>query len=50
MVRSRRIVSTVIASNAKQSRLRDCGGRFVWIASLSLAMTVETIRRDRIML
>jgi hypothetical protein len=31
----------VIASKAKQSRLRDCAGRFVWIASLSLAMTAE---------
>jgi hypothetical protein len=30
---------SVIASKAKQSRLGDCGGGFVWIASLSLAMT-----------
>jgi hypothetical protein len=38
MARSRRIVSAVIANNAKQSRLSDCGDHFVWIASLSLAM------------
>jgi len=36
---SSQIASSVIASNAKQSRLGDCGGGFVWIASLSLAMT-----------
>jgi hypothetical protein len=40
---SSRIVSGVIASNAKQSRLGDCGGGFVWIASLSLAMTIWMI-------
>jgi hypothetical protein len=40
-MRSSRIASGVIASKAKQSRLRDCGGRLVWIASLSLAMTTE---------
>jgi hypothetical protein len=42
MMRSNRIVSGVIASKAKQSRLRDCGGGLVWIASLSLAMMVWT--------
>jgi len=39
---SSRIISVVIASKAKRSRLRDCGCDFVWIASLSLAMTVGT--------
>jgi len=38
---SRRIVSVVIASKAKRSRLGDCGYGLVWIASLSLAMTGE---------
>jgi len=33
------LARSVIASNAKRSRLRVCGGGFVWIASLSLAMT-----------
>jgi hypothetical protein len=42
--------SAVIASNAKQSRLRDCGAGLVWIASLSLAMTAHRIRLQRIML
>ena len=32
----------VIASKAKRSRLRDCGGGLAWIASLSLAMMVWT--------
>jgi hypothetical protein len=41
-MRSSRNVSGVIASKAKQSRLWDCGGRLVWIASLSLAMTAES--------
>jgi hypothetical protein len=41
MMRSKGIVSSVIASKAKQSRLRGCGGGLVWIASLSLAMTAE---------
>jgi hypothetical protein len=46
MLLSSRIVSVVIASNpriksgGKRSRLEDCGCGFVWIASLSLAMTV----------
>jgi hypothetical protein len=40
--RSSRIVSGVIASKAKQSRLRDCVGGLARIASLSLAMTVES--------
>ena len=44
MARSRRIVSAVIANNAKQSRLSDCGDHFVWIASLSLAMTFNSNR------
>jgi hypothetical protein len=38
---SGRIIFGVIASKAKQSRLGDCGGGFVWIASLSLAMTTQ---------
>ena len=32
----------VIASKAKQSRPKQRGGRLVWIASLSLAMTTDT--------
>ena len=39
---SYRIAWVVIASKAKRSRLGDCGGGFVWIASLSLAITVGT--------
>jgi len=38
---SSRTISVVIASKAKRSRLEDFGCGFVWIASLSLAMTVE---------
>jgi len=34
----------VVASKAKRSRLWDCGGGLVWIASLSLAMTIEAVR------
>jgi len=41
MLLSSRIISVVIASKAKRSRLEDCGCGLVWIASLSLAMTVE---------
>jgi hypothetical protein len=37
--------AAVIASKAQQFRLGDCGGGFVWIASLSLAMTTEAFRR-----
>jgi hypothetical protein len=40
MMGSSRIIAVVIASKAKRSRLGDCGGGSVWIASLSLAMTV----------
>jgi hypothetical protein len=40
-MRCGRIVTGVIASEVKQSRLGDCGCGFVWIASLSLAMTTE---------
>jgi hypothetical protein len=36
---SSRNISVVIASKATRSRLGDCGCGFVWIASLSLAMT-----------
>jgi len=36
---SSRTISIVIASDAKRSRLGDCGCGFVRIASLSLAMT-----------
>jgi hypothetical protein len=36
------IIADVIASKATQSRLRECGRRFVRIASLSLAMTRVT--------
>jgi hypothetical protein len=32
-----------MASKAKPSRLRDCGGGFDWIASLPLAMTARVI-------
>jgi hypothetical protein len=39
MLLAGRIISVVIASKAKRSRLGDCGCGFVWIASLSLAMT-----------
>ncbi len=42
--------SAVIASKAKQSRLRVCGGGLVWIASLSLAMTREMVRLEHILL
>ena len=41
MAYSSRNVSGVIASEAKQSRLGVCRCGFVWIASLSLAMTVD---------
>jgi len=41
-MRSSRSAQAVIASKAKQSRLRVRGGGLVWIASLSLAMTVGT--------
>jgi hypothetical protein len=41
MLHSSRIISVVIASKAKRSRLWVCGGGFFCIASLSLAMTAE---------
>jgi hypothetical protein len=41
-MRCGRIVTGVIASEVKQSRLGDCGCGFVWIASLSLAMTTDS--------
>jgi hypothetical protein len=40
-VHSSRSIQVVIASKAKRSRLGDCGGGFVWIASLSFAMMAE---------
>jgi len=43
MPHSRRITKVVIASKAKRSRLWDYGGRLVWIASLSLAMTTKAV-------
>ena len=43
-------LSAIIASKAKQSRLRDSGSRLVWTVSLSLAMTSETIRLQSSML
>ena len=36
------VESSPSSLQAKQRRLGDCGGRLVWIASLSLAMTVES--------
>jgi hypothetical protein len=39
-----RHAQTVIASEAKQCTLKDCGRRLAWIASLSLAMTTDAIR------
>jgi hypothetical protein len=41
------MLQAVIASKAKQSRLGDGGCGSVWIASLSLAMTIPA---DRILL
>ena len=36
------VESSPSSLQAKQRRLGDCGGRLVWIASLSLAMTAES--------
>ena len=44
VTRPAQIISGVIASKAKQSRLGDCGGGLVWIASLSLAMTPQGVQ------
>jgi hypothetical protein len=42
MTRSSRIIEVVIATKATQSRRRDCGRGFAWIAPPSLATTVGT--------
>jgi hypothetical protein len=44
MTSSRQNMPAVMASKAKPSRLAVCGGGFVWIASLSLAMTIPPTR------
>jgi hypothetical protein len=49
MLLSSRIISVVIASKAKRSRLEDCGCGLVWIASPSLAMVELRQPKDNLL-